>query len=989
MKKLFINLLFFLAALCAGAQPVLVGHRGSGYGLENSEESFRKGIELGYKYLETDVKFTKDNVLVCSHDDDTRRLGGTKDLATSTLDELQSETLSQTRSGVNYTGRLCSMKEYLQICKEGNVGPLIELKWTGGINSNDQSKIPLLIAAIEAEGMRDKCIILTSMKPCLEYIRTNYPDIKLQFLTGQYWENHFDWCVQWNIDVDIQAGYFDKSTVTRYHDKGLKVNMWTTNDEAGYKSYGNMGCDYITTDRLDGHNLPELNPDILLPHNTVDYPNSPFSPAIKGAYKVEPDASYAWPAEFGQLNVRRAVSDRQGGWYVLLHDAEAVPSLFHLSGKGEPKLVSLEGVEGGMVALNDIAVTADGKLIGCNLDVVSNNAETTKPWKTYLWDSAEASPVPFISTDDFAQAGNWINGLIGNSFAVSGRLAELKMYTTSRSTSGSTYRVCGYEVAGGVLKNAVYALGTDYTADNWGDFSLKVAPRSQNNIIVAAPGKTAREYTFEWGGTRLPMTFCSDFGVPEGSRAVGASFMRYGAKVYTLVPDGDAAITGAVYDVTAGLGQPLAACEAFDVCSGAGAFVATAMQCGAKESATFTFFVEGQGLYSYVFDPAEETPAPADLGLKLERKWIRSNTTGNEPEHIDGTNAQQGTAVNGIFYVNDCVDKRIYIFDETGCIGSVDGGAGWGCARDDAGNIIVRDDKNTDETHAFIIYPAGLMPDNAATPVRLEIKTPLDGQVNFINASGDVLGNDGIIYLYPSRQSAVALLYFRNGGCVATSVTDELSFAGSTAGYVAPMGNDRENWIYQVRNTNTNFYRGGVNTNVLPGRASTTAPARNSTGGCAYYKEGVNELFVHNSGANYVGGFTVRDLSMNTVIATVEPIGEKAYVDGGNRSTFNWLILEPKGECDYNLYQYCPANGMAMYRLYNPSLVSVDKVEAAEGIVLSHRTAVARGAESISVYNTSGILVMRVNGDCADLSELPAGIYIIRTADGRTLKAAL
>lgn len=89
------------------------------------------------------------------------------------------------------------------------------------------------------------------MKPCLEYIRTNYPEVELQFLTGQYWASHFDWCVQWKIDADIQAGYFDKSTVTRYHEEGLKVGVWTVDDNGAYRTYGNYGCDFITVNSLD------------------------------------------------------------------------------------------------------------------------------------------------------------------------------------------------------------------------------------------------------------------------------------------------------------------------------------------------------------------------------------------------------------------------------------------------------------------------------------------------------------------------------------------------------------------------------------------------------------------------------------------------------------------------------------------------------------------------------------------------------------------
>lgn len=256
MKTNLITLMLIMCGIAAYSQPKLVGHRGSGYGLENSAESFANGVKLGYDYLETDVKMTKDKRFVCSHDDDTKRLGGSLTIAESTLEQLQSETLTQKRGDKEYSGNICSLQEYLQIIKDANIGAVIELKWTTGINSNDQSNIPYLIAAIDSMHMRDRVIILTSMKPCLEYIRQNYPDITLQFLTGKYWSNHFDWCVQWKIDADIQAGYFDESTVQKYHDAGLLVNMWTTNTDEGYNNYTSMGCDFITTDRIDAHALP-------------------------------------------------------------------------------------------------------------------------------------------------------------------------------------------------------------------------------------------------------------------------------------------------------------------------------------------------------------------------------------------------------------------------------------------------------------------------------------------------------------------------------------------------------------------------------------------------------------------------------------------------------------------------------------------------------------------------------------------------------------
>lgn len=150
MKNIVFGFLALAALPLIAAKPLFVGHRGSGYGVENTELSFRTGIDLGYDLLETDVKFAKGDILVCTHDDSTKRLGGTKAIASSTVDELKSEKLSQRRAKTDWTANICTLREFLDICKEGGVRPLIELKWTDGINSKDTSKIPLLIAEIDS-----------------------------------------------------------------------------------------------------------------------------------------------------------------------------------------------------------------------------------------------------------------------------------------------------------------------------------------------------------------------------------------------------------------------------------------------------------------------------------------------------------------------------------------------------------------------------------------------------------------------------------------------------------------------------------------------------------------------------------------------------------------------------------------------------------------------------------------------------------------------
>ncbi len=254
MRQNTINYLILTTLLFStpkiSAQPILVGHRGSYWGVENTAEAFRNGALAGYQYLECDIKVAGDGTIVLTHDDTTDRLGGSLTINKSTLEQLKNETYTQTRGNKEYIGSICTLTEFLDICAEYDVQPIIELKWATGINSNDCSGIPKLVKLIETKDFRKKCIILTSMRPCLEYIRTNYPDINLQFLIRIYTPKHLKWCKKWKIDANIHHASMTNKIVKKYHKNRLKVNVWTVNNDSIYNSLSQMGCDFITTDNL-------------------------------------------------------------------------------------------------------------------------------------------------------------------------------------------------------------------------------------------------------------------------------------------------------------------------------------------------------------------------------------------------------------------------------------------------------------------------------------------------------------------------------------------------------------------------------------------------------------------------------------------------------------------------------------------------------------------------------------------------------------------
>ena len=275
MKKIFLLLCLVCTISQAYAwKPLFAGHRGSYRGVENTEEAFLNGLNhYGYTGLECDIKVTSDKQCVCWHDDDLSRVGHSVSIPSTTLADLQALTLTQTRSGNTYTAKICTADRYLEICKENNAFPIIELKWASGINNNDMSNFYILYNLIKKHGLEDKAIILTSMQKSLEYVRTNYPKLQCQFLCYEVTEARYEWCKTWGINPSVQTGGLSKYMARKCHDAGMQVGCWTVNSEANYQQHGDLGCYMMTCDYLRPNEMPELAEvdwEALAPTQPVD-----------------------------------------------------------------------------------------------------------------------------------------------------------------------------------------------------------------------------------------------------------------------------------------------------------------------------------------------------------------------------------------------------------------------------------------------------------------------------------------------------------------------------------------------------------------------------------------------------------------------------------------------------------------------------------------------------------------------------------------------
>ena len=128
--------------------PKLIGHRGvKNLSPENTLNSIELAYKLGLKWIEIDVKISKDLVPILLHDDTLERTTDGKGLPTDfNYDDLKK--LDAGFSFYNYSTNICiqTLKQVLLFCKKNEIGLNIELKPNLGFEKNNVEAIAKLLS---------------------------------------------------------------------------------------------------------------------------------------------------------------------------------------------------------------------------------------------------------------------------------------------------------------------------------------------------------------------------------------------------------------------------------------------------------------------------------------------------------------------------------------------------------------------------------------------------------------------------------------------------------------------------------------------------------------------------------------------------------------------------------------------------------------------------------------------------------------------------
>ena len=226
--------------------PIAFAHRGGASSApENTLIAFQDAVDLGYRYVETDVHATSDGALVAFHDNDlSRTCGVNKKISEVTWDELKTVRVNGTEPIPLLTdilGTWPDLRVNIDCKSEGALKPLVEIIQRANcldricIGSFSDSRMARIRAALGPG--------LCSSMPPREVA-------KMLAVTTMRLSSGTNWPAQ-AAQVPVKQGpipVVTRAFVEKAHRLGIHVHVWTIDDPVEMSRLLDLGVDGIMTD---------------------------------------------------------------------------------------------------------------------------------------------------------------------------------------------------------------------------------------------------------------------------------------------------------------------------------------------------------------------------------------------------------------------------------------------------------------------------------------------------------------------------------------------------------------------------------------------------------------------------------------------------------------------------------------------------------------------------------------------------------------------
>ncbi|MFF0385585.1 glycerophosphodiester phosphodiesterase [Streptomyces sp. NPDC004286] len=228
--------------------PIPFAHRGGAAdGVENTVAQFRRAVELGYRYIETDVHLTADGTLVAFHDDSLDRVTD----GTGRVADLPWAEVRQARVGG---------KEPVPLFAE-LLETFPEVRWNVDVKA-EAALLPFLELVGRADAWDRVCLGSFSEARVRRAQRLAGPRLATSFGTlGVLGLRLRSWGLPAPVRgsavaaqvPEAQSGVpvADRRFVRAAHALGLQVHVWTVNEPERMHRLLDLGVDGIMTDHID------------------------------------------------------------------------------------------------------------------------------------------------------------------------------------------------------------------------------------------------------------------------------------------------------------------------------------------------------------------------------------------------------------------------------------------------------------------------------------------------------------------------------------------------------------------------------------------------------------------------------------------------------------------------------------------------------------------------------------------------------------------
>lgn len=215
-----------------------VNHRGynstskadDGKAPENTLPAYRLSAQRGFRYVETDVAFTSDNVPVLLHDATIDRTSnGTGSLKNLTFEQVRSYDFGSWKHDKWKGTKIPSLEEFLQLCRDLGLYPYIEIK-DSDVYTSEQIK--MIVDMVNGYGLADVTTYISFKHAYLVNVKEHDPRARLGYVIRTITSAAIDKAKELMNDsnrVFVDSSDTSDAGAELCRSAGMPLEIWTVN----------------------------------------------------------------------------------------------------------------------------------------------------------------------------------------------------------------------------------------------------------------------------------------------------------------------------------------------------------------------------------------------------------------------------------------------------------------------------------------------------------------------------------------------------------------------------------------------------------------------------------------------------------------------------------------------------------------------------------------------------------------------------------------